>query len=259
MKVSRARILVLAVSVAIASVAALPRPALANYGGDNNAVITSAAGDAAMVNLTINGSGFNSIKYLNVYLSGNSNALTILSKNDKVIVARLPAGTKAGTYSVILSSAKSKNGSGDDNSDDDFEEFYVTLGSGGGGTGPAGPAGPPGATGPQGATGPAGPQGATGPQGPEGTFSGSCTSVTGAAIVGNNQNGSYDTTTVTCPSGRPAVGVFPTWTSWSASSSCTPVSRRLSTSTVATDWHSTPAGVGTGCLSNGLATMTICC
>jgi hypothetical protein len=130
-------------------------------------VITSAASDAGLVNLTIKGSGFNSVKNLKVYLSGVSTALPVLTKTDKVLVALLPAGTQPGTYSVIVTGSKGKN------DDDDDDEFFVALGGVGtpGPAGPAGPPGPTGATGPAGAPGPAGPPGptgATGPQGPTG-------------------------------------------------------------------------------------------
>jgi hypothetical protein len=133
-----------------------------------------------------------------------------------------------------------------------------------GATGPQGPQGLTGATGATGATGPQGLQGltgatgATGPQGlqgPPGTFSATtCSYATGSFIVGNR---SLSTSSVTCSSGRFAVSIIPTWQSWFTDTVCTPVSRRVNDSTVATDWIS---NVNTlGCLGNVVATMTLCC
>jgi hypothetical protein len=133
-----------------------------------SAVITSASSDAGLVNLTINGTGFNSVKSLKIYLSGVATSLPIVTHSDKILIALLPAGVKAGSYSIVLTGSKGKKDDGKDEEQDD--EFFVTLGAAGA-TGPAGPAGPPGGigpAGPAGATGPVGAAGASGPPGPVG-------------------------------------------------------------------------------------------
>ena len=131
-----------------------------------------------------------------------------------------------------------------------------------------GPQGPVGATGPQGLTGDVGPQGpiglvgAIGPQGPigpagpPGTFSSTtCTYVTGA-FVAANALGAF--TTVTCPNNQFAVGIFPTWQTWTFATVCTAVSRRFSNSQVVTDWFGSTSST-LGCQGNSVATMTLCC
>jgi hypothetical protein len=85
-----------------------------------------------------------------------------------------------------------------------------------------------------------------------------CTYVTGPFIVGTNAMGSFNQPGVTCPGGQFAVGIIPTWSAWAFASACQPVSRRLTSSTVVTEWFSSPAGAGTGCQGNNLATMTLC-
>jgi hypothetical protein len=129
-----------------------------------------------------------------------------------------------------------------------------------GATGPAGPAGPAGPIGATGATGPAGstgPAGPAGPQGPQGTFStAGCTYVTGTFIAGAPTG--FVTSTVACPTGL-AVGIIPTWQMWTFATACVPVSRRLTATSVATDWFASPSSIGTGCQGNNLATMTLCC
>ena len=151
------RHVVFAVSIAVASFVAVPQLALAS---SNDPVITSASSDAGLANLTINGSGFNSVRNLQVFLSGFSTALPLVSKSDKILIALLPPGIHAGTYSFVLTSPNGKSGdNNNDGSDDD--EFFVVIG-------PAGPAGPAGPSGPAGAQGPKGDTGAPGPAGPAG-------------------------------------------------------------------------------------------
>ena len=155
------RHLVAAFIVAAASLLAAPVLAA------RQPVITSASADEGLVNLTITGVGFNSIKNLKVFLSNSPNPLTVLSKSDTVLVALLPPGIAPGTYAIVVA-AKAKK----DFHDEGIDEFFVALGGGEGGTpgpaGPAGPEGPAGPTGPIGATGPAGPAGPPGPTGPAG-------------------------------------------------------------------------------------------
>jgi hypothetical protein len=132
-----------------------------------------------------------------------------------------------------------------------FDSPFTAREAGGGSDGAEGVGGATGATG---ATGPAG------PAGPPGTFSAAaCTYVTGPSIVGTNAMGTLNSSSVSCPAGQIAIGGFPAWFSWSASSSCTPLTRRGSATTWFTDWFSTPAGVGSGCAGNTLATITLCC
>src|SRR5262249_50837930 len=109
----------------------------------------------------------------------------------------------------------------------------------------------PGAIGETGAPGPVGPQGAPG------TFTATtCTYVTGPFVAGTLNP--ITTSTVSCPDGKFAVSIMPTWSAWVTQSTCIPVSRRTGPSTVATDWLS-HIGEGTGCLGNSVATMTMCC
>jgi len=126
--------------------------------------------------------------------------------------------------------------------------------------GPIGPSGDVGAIGPQGPRGEIGATGAPGqlgPQGPPGTFTATtCTYVTGPFVAGTLSP--ITTSTVSCPDGKVAVSIIPTWSAWSTASSCIPVSRHTGLSTVATDWLS-HVGEGTGCLGNSVATMTMCC
>jgi len=82
--------------------------------------------------------------------------LTLVSFTDQKLVATLPAGFPAASYSLVVV-----------NSNSQVATFTVTLGAVGP-TGPQGAAGPPGPTGPQGSPGAAGPTGAQGPAGPSG-------------------------------------------------------------------------------------------
>lgn len=86
-----------------------------------------------------------------------------------------------------------------------------------------------------------------------------CTYLQGDFVIGRNALGSADFSTVTCPEGTFAMTNEATWGLWFATSACQPIGRRFSATRVATDWFSTPAGVGTGCEGNRLATATMCC
>jgi len=123
--------------------------------------------------------------------------------------------------------------------------------------GDRGDTGADGAQGPQGDKGDKGDRGDTGPQG---TFTaGACTFTTGQLVAGTNAQGESDTSSVTCPVGAFAVGIFPVQQAWNPTSTCVPISFRVNNRTVSTDWFSTPRGIGTGCLSNSFATATLCC
>jgi len=124
-----------------------------------------------------------------------------------------------------------------------------------------GPIGPQGLQGLQGLQGPIGPQGLQGlqgpigPQGPSGTFTATtCTYVTGPFVTAGS---SISTSSVTCPNASFAVSIIPTWQLWFADTVCAPASRRISNSTVVTDWISNNNSLG--CLGNSVATMTLCC
>jgi len=172
------RHLVVAVSMVLTSLLAAPQLALA---AGKHPVITSASSDAGLVNLTINGSGFNSVKNVKVLLIGVATPLPLVTKTDGILIGLLPVGIQPGTYSFVITS----KGNGKDDHDEGDDEFFVALGGAGtpgpagpqgpqGGPGPAGPQGaqggpgPAGPQGPQGGPGPAGPQGSPGPQGPQG-------------------------------------------------------------------------------------------
>jgi|ERR1022692_2848284 hypothetical protein len=108
--------------------------------------------------------------------------LALVSFTNQTIVAQLPAGFAAGSYSLSVTNSVPQTGT-----------FSVTLGAVGptgpaGPQGPAGPAGPQGpaepqgATGPQGAQGPTGAQGPPGPAGPSHAYSASCLLPTCSAV-----------------------------------------------------------------------------
>ncbi|MGA3194981.1 MAG: IPT/TIG domain-containing protein, partial [Terriglobales bacterium] len=109
--------------------------------------------------ITINGSAFSTSGTAPTVLFNNINVAPLVSFTNKQIVARLPAGTPAGSYRLRIT-----------NSQGNFYEFDVTCGATGpqGPQGAIGPAGPQGPQGAQGATGPNGPQGSQGPQGATG-------------------------------------------------------------------------------------------
>jgi hypothetical protein len=114
--------------------------------------------------VTVNGSGFLPKKTAPTVLFNNTK-LSLVSDTNTKIVAHLPGGVTAGTFSLTVT-----------NSEKDKFTFDVTYGA----TGPQGPEGPTGANGaqgPQGPSGPAGPTGPTGPQGPSGVLSTAITNV----------------------------------------------------------------------------------
>ena len=77
--------------------------------------------------------------------------------------------------------------------------------------------------------------------------------------AGTDAQGGFNETTVTCPVGAFAVGIFPVQQAWNPMSACQPITFRGDSRTVGTDWFSTPKGVGSGCVSNSFATATLCC
>jgi len=97
--------------------------------------------------------------------------LTLVSFTNQKLVATLPIGFSAGSYSLVVV-----------NSNSQVATFSVTLGAVGP-TGPQGPAGATGATGTTGATGATGSQGPAGPQGVPGT-PGSAAILSGFCING---------------------------------------------------------------------------
>lgn len=124
---------------------------------------TTPAVNSATINyttnqVTISGSEFKPAKKAPT-VQFNGAALTVDSSTNSQIVATLPSGTTAGTFSLKVTNSK-----------DESEEFDLTYGAGGaqGPAGPQGPAGAQGPTGPAGSTGPQGAKGATGAQGPAG-------------------------------------------------------------------------------------------
>lgn len=156
----RLRPLVFATSLAFASLMPLAFDAAAS---NTQAVIDSINADPALVNITLHGQHFTSVKRLSLLLSGTAVPLPILSVTDQAIVALLPPGVLPGSYVVTLASGDSGN----------TEDFFATLGSTGpmgptGATGPQGPQGPQGVVGPTGLQGPQGVVGPTGAQGPQG-------------------------------------------------------------------------------------------
>jgi hypothetical protein len=135
--------------------------------------IYSAGVNASNHHITINGNNF-SPSGLAAKVIFATTTLTLVSFTNQKLVATLPAGFAAGSYSLVVV-----------NSNNQVATFSVTLGA----VGPAGPQGPIGLSGPQGPIGPAGPQGPagaigaqgpTGPQGPPGSsnhaYSASCAS-----------------------------------------------------------------------------------
>src|SRR5262249_52427176 len=121
---------------------------------------------------------------------------------------------------------------------------------------PAAPGWARGAAGPAGPQGLPGPQGPIGPAGPAGTFTATtCTYVTGAPVAGT---ASGVVTTVTCPNGQFAVGVYPTFQAWTPGTTAgVPLSHQLAHSATSTNWFPVPNSAG--CVASLLATMTLCC
>lgn len=155
-----ARPLVVAVSFALAPLAALPTVALGQSQSKTHAQVDSIATDTTQLRITLRGSNFSTVKSLKVLMSGVSQPLPILSMTDQVLIGLLPSNITPGSYLVTVG-----NGNGADDTD-----FFFTFGAAGaqGPAGPTGPAGPAGATGPTGANGANGATGATGAQGPVG-------------------------------------------------------------------------------------------
>ena len=153
-----ARPLVVAVSLALAPLAALPTTALGQ--SKTHAQVDSIATDTTQLQITLRGSNFSTVKSLKLLMSGVSQPLPILSMTDQVLIGLLPSNITPGSYLVTVG-----NGNGADDTD-----FFFTFGAVGaqGPAGPTGPAGPAGATGATGAAGAMGPTGATGAQGPLG-------------------------------------------------------------------------------------------
>ena len=86
---------------------------------------------------------------------GSYAPLAVTAQSATQLVAALPAGVSAGSYTLNVQIGSSKTNS---------TSSVATIGA----VGPVGPAGPTGAAGPAGAQGAAGPTGATGPQGQQG-------------------------------------------------------------------------------------------
>jgi len=102
--------------------------------------------------VTLAGSGFEPATTAPT-VSFNGVKLVVDSFTNAAIVATLPTGTTAGTYTLTVTNSQGVAG-----------QLDLTYGA----VGPQGPAGPAGATGPKGATGPTGPTGAQGPAGKAG-------------------------------------------------------------------------------------------
>ena len=117
-------------------------------------IVNSSSSTAASI--TINGSNLSGGTAL--VTLGSYPTLTVTSQTATQLVANLPAGVPAGSYTLNVQIGSSKTNS---------TSSVATVGAVGP-TGPAGAQGPAGATGVAGATGPAGAAGATGPQGPAG-------------------------------------------------------------------------------------------
>ena len=114
--------------------------------------INSASINTSNNQITINGTGFDPAGAAPV-VTFNAAKLTLVSFANTVIVAKLPAGTKAGSYDLVVKNSTAVSAT-----------FDVTYGA----VGPQGPSGPAGPEGPQGAKGDIGPQGPAGAQGPSG-------------------------------------------------------------------------------------------
>ena len=122
-------------------------------------IITNVQETAGGTQLTINGTGFGTVRP-QVTLSGEQ--LTVLNSTDTKVTVTLPAGIIPGSYLVTLVNERTRLPA----------VFSALVGSVQGPAGPPGvpgPAGAAGAQGPIGLTGPAGPKGAAGVQGPQGS------------------------------------------------------------------------------------------
>jgi hypothetical protein len=109
--------------------------------------------------ITVNGANFSPSGLAPTVVFATT-TLALVSFTNHNVVAKLPAGLAAGSYSLDVT-----------NSDKETATIGVTLGEVGpvGPQGPAGPAGVPGPAGPTGAQGPAGPQGIQGVPGTPGS------------------------------------------------------------------------------------------
>jgi hypothetical protein len=121
----------------------------------NVPVVNSVTVDYSSNVVTVNGSGFLPATTAPT-VSFNTTKLMLVSDTNTQIVAYLPGGIAAGTFSLAVT-----------NSANNTFTFDVTYGA----VGPQGPVGPAGAPGAQGPSGPSGPAGPTGPQGQSGILS----------------------------------------------------------------------------------------
>jgi len=115
-------------------------------------VIYSAVVNTSTKSVTITGNNFSRSGHAPKVVLATT-TLTLVSFTNQKLVATLPAGIPAGSYSLIVESSNTQAAT-----------FSVTLGA----LGPTGPQGPAGATGAPGATGAQGMQGVQGVQGPQG-------------------------------------------------------------------------------------------
>jgi len=172
-------------------------------------IIFSAAVNTTNNRITITGSNFSPSGLAPTVVFAHT-TLALVSFTNQKLVATLPAGFAAGSYSLTVTNSVPQTGT-----------FGVTLGAVGptgpqgpagpaGAQGPAGPAGAQGPAGPAGPQGPSGPQGATGPQGPPGpagpshAYSVSCLlpSCSGITIPGQGESPQFVTIlSVSLPSG----------------------------------------------------------
>jgi len=119
-------------------------------------IVNSSSATSALTSITINGSNFSGgTAFVTL---GSYPTLTVTSQTATQLIANLPAGVTAGSYTLSVQIGSSKTNS---------TSSVAAIGTIGP-TGPAGAQGPAGATGASGATGAAGAAGATGQQGPQG-------------------------------------------------------------------------------------------
>ena len=114
--------------------------------------IESASIDYSTNEITLRGAGFDPAGRAPA-VSFNGTKLTLVSFAGGTLIAKLPAGTSAATYELVVTNSLGVSAS-----------FDVTYGA----AGPQGPAGAPGVQGPAGTQGAVGPPGAAGSAGPAG-------------------------------------------------------------------------------------------
>lgn len=114
--------------------------------------IESASIDYSTNEITLRGTGFDPAGRAPA-VSFNETKLTLVSFAATTLIAKLPAGTSAATYELVVTNSLGVSAL-----------FDVTYGA----AGPQGPAGSPGVQGPVGTQGAVGPPGAAGPAGPAG-------------------------------------------------------------------------------------------